>query len=141
MSTHERNPVARAINALGGMTRSVVASGYSESTWHRWRRMGRVADPQACFVIGDLTGISARELAGATGSGPGGDDVTPGQTAARDAVASARRATRETARAVASLRAGKPGRKYPWQSRRNRDRQLAVVAAARHAASPLSRAA
>ena len=137
MSTNERNPVARAIDTLGGMTRSVMASGYSESTWHRWRRMGRVADPQACFAISDLTGISARELAGYTVAGPQDDDAAPVPTAAHKAVAQTRRATRETAQAVASLRARKQGRKYPWQPRRNHVPQRALSPAA---ASPLPHA-
>ena len=105
MSTNERNPVARAIGILGGMTRSVVASGYSESTWHRWRREGCVADPRACFAISDLTGISARELAGCEVDGPRDDDAAPVPNAAPiSAMAQARRNARETAATTAQTR-------------------------------------
>lgn len=56
--------VAQAITKLGGITRAVMASGYSEGTWRRWRRENRIPDSKACFEVSALTGIPARKLAG-----------------------------------------------------------------------------
>lgn len=58
------NPVKAAIAALGGMTRTIVATGISEATWHRWRRMGCIPQSATCLRVAALTGISPRSLAG-----------------------------------------------------------------------------
>lgn len=59
-----QNVVDEAIQRLGGITKAVVASEASESTWHRWRRAGRILDAQVLFRIADKTGLPARQLAG-----------------------------------------------------------------------------
>ncbi|MCW5893329.1 MAG: hypothetical protein KIT14_22680 [bacterium] len=56
--------MALAIRTMGGITQAIVKTGISEATWHRWRRAGRIADPEAVFLVEDLTGIPGRQLAG-----------------------------------------------------------------------------
>lgn len=76
------NPVAQAVVKLGGMTRAIVKTGISEATWQRWRREGRIADPDAIFFVADLTGISARALASYTPPtrGPGEPQIVTSDT-------------------------------------------------------------
>lgn len=50
--------------ALGGLTAAIVRTGIAQSTWLRWRRLGRISDAVAVLRIEELTGIPARELAG-----------------------------------------------------------------------------
>lgn len=58
------NYVQEALRAFGGITQAVVATGVSESTWHRYRRMGRIDDALLCFVVEEKTKIAASDLAG-----------------------------------------------------------------------------
>ncbi len=58
------NPVAAAIEQLGGLTEAVVRTGFSQTTWVRWRREGRMSDAIAVLRVEEMTGISARRLAG-----------------------------------------------------------------------------
>jgi hypothetical protein len=58
---------------IPGITAAVVATGIPDRTWRRYKVTGRMPAPH-CFVVADLTGISARELAGYTAStGDGGN--------------------------------------------------------------------
>lgn len=60
----DENPISQAIARLGGMTRAVVRTGYSEASWHRWRRTKRIPDAIACLRVARLTGIQPELLAG-----------------------------------------------------------------------------
>lgn len=58
------NYVVEAIRILGGITEAVVATGVSESKWHRMRRAGRIDDAQLCFFVAEKTELPADKLAG-----------------------------------------------------------------------------
>src|SRR5262245_24755344 len=68
MGDSRRNPVEIAIGILGGPTRAVAALNgeVSESTWHRWRRAGRIGDIDLVPRIADMTGLAREDLAGWT---------------------------------------------------------------------------
>lgn len=83
--------VAQAITKLGGITRAIIATGYSEATWRRWRRENRIPDSRACFAIAGLTGIPAQALAGFVATGPGGDGGGLPLEEAQDVFSSRRR--------------------------------------------------
>jgi hypothetical protein len=65
-----RNAVERAIAYFGGLTPSVVATGFSHASWMRWKKLGFIHDARAVFLIADLTGLSPRSLAGFESKSP-----------------------------------------------------------------------
>lgn len=109
-----QNPVEQALAKLGGVTQAIVATNgrWPEATLYRWKRQGYIPDLAACFLLEDLTGISARALGGVTAA----DGTPPPAPTGTDDLASRRRtyaapaakvAEKATATTVASAQRGR----------------------------------
>ncbi len=56
--------MALAIRKLGGVTKCVQLTGYSDASWNRWRRIGYVSMTAKAIRVSELTGIPISRLAG-----------------------------------------------------------------------------
>jgi len=58
------NAVTQAIRFFGGVTKAVQATGFSDASWHRWQKVGRITLASRAIVVARLTGIPVERLAG-----------------------------------------------------------------------------
>lgn len=59
----DTNPVADAIERMGGLTAATVQTGVSSTTLTRWRLKGWIDDAHVLLQVAKLTGMDPAELA------------------------------------------------------------------------------